>query len=217
MPYLGIVGSITTIELIFAAVLLKRYLRTKRPLTLCVLLICIGLFIDAFFITIGGPAGGLPDYIGTFRFMAHGLLVPILIPVCGYGLKCKPLTMKILWAITAVISILGLSHAFAIQLETVNFEGIIRHTMGSATPMWAMIVSYLLSFGTVIPLIISGIVIWKKQKNPFLFLSGILMFFFAGLGPAIGKMDLLFIFSMFGEVLMIVFALLYIIKDEKSL
>ena len=41
------------------------------------------------------------------------------------------------------------------------------------------------------------------------------MFAFAALGPAMGRFDLIFFISMFGEISMIFFAMLYIIRDEK--
>ena len=210
------IGIIATLELLLAATLLKRYLRTKRPLTLCVLLICVGLFIDAFLIAIGKPYGGLPENISRVRFVAHGSLIPLLIPVCGYGLKAKPLTMKILWGLTGILIVLGIAHAFALNLEVTEYQDVIRHSMSASSPAWARTVSSILSFGTVLPLIVCGIITWIRQKNPFLFLSGILMFVFAGLGPAIGRFDLIFFISMFGELFMIAFALLYIIKDEKK-
>ncbi len=86
--------------------------------------------------------------------------------------------------------------------------------MADSSPAWARTVSSVLSFGTVLPLIASGIVVWIKQKTPYLFLSGILMFVFAALGPAIGRFDLIFFISMFGELFMILFAYLYIKRDE---
>lgn len=211
-----LIGIITTLELLLTATLLKRYIRTKRPMTLCVLLICIGLFIDAFLIAIGAPYGGLPESISRIRFIAHGTLIPLLIPICGYGLKAKPRTMKIIWIITGVIIALGLAHAFALKLEVVQYQDVLRHSMAASSPLWAKIVSAVLSFATVIPMIVCGIIAWKKQKNPFLFLSAFLMFFFAGLGPAIGQKDIIFFVSMFGELFLIAFALLYIIKDEKK-
>ena len=217
MGYLGIcIGVIATLELILAAILFKRYMRTKRPLTLCVLLICIGLFIDAFLIAMGGPTGGLPEGISRIRFFAHGGLIPLLFPICGYGLKAKKQAMTILWIFTAAVIVLGIAHAAVLVLEPLTLGNVVRHTMGASTPMWARIVSSALSFGTVIPLIICGIIIWIRQKNPHLFLSGILMFGFAALGPAIGKMDLIFFITMFGELFMILFALFYIMKDEKG-
>ena len=46
-------------------------------------------------------------------------------------------------------------------------------------------------------------------------ITGLLMFVFAALGPATGNMDLLFVISMFGELFMVLFYYLYVIKDEK--
>ena len=123
--------------------------------------------------------------------------------------------MKVLWGFTAVVMALGLAHAFAINLDVTEYSGVLRHTMADSSPAWARIVSSALSFGTVLPLIICGIIVWIRQKTPYLFLSGLLMFVFAGLGPAIGRFDLIFFISMFGELFMIAFAFLYIIHDEK--
>ena len=58
---------------------------------------------------------------------------------------------------------------------------------------------------TVNPMMISGIIVWIKQKNPHLFLSAFLMFVFSALGPATGNSDLIFFISMFGELLMVLF------------
>ena len=213
-----LIGIIAALELIFAIVLGTFYAKTKRPLTLCVLLIDIGLFADAFLIAIGQPLGGIPEIVSRIRFLGHGALIPLLFPICGYGLKAGKKAMRILWIFTGLVILLGIAHAIALDLElaTMENEQIIRHVIAPSTPAWARIVSSALSFGTVIPLIICGIIIWIKQKNPNMFLSGILMFGFAALGPATGHFDLIFFITMFGELFMILFALLYIIRDEKA-
>jgi hypothetical protein len=90
-----------------------------------------------------------------------------------------------------------------------HVAGIARYTSGEATPAWAGAVSGILSYGTVIPLILAGIAVWIRQKTPFLFLSGFLMFLFSALGPATGNFDLIFYISMYGEVLMVLFFYLY--------
>jgi hypothetical protein len=70
-------------------------------------------------------------------------------------------------------------------------------------------VGYLLAFGTIIPVILAGIAVWIKQKTPLLLLAGVLMFAFAALGPATGNLDLNFLITMFGEVFLVGFFLLY--------
>ena len=61
----------------------------------------------------------------------------------------------------------------------------------------------------VVPLVLAGIAVWVKQKTPALFLSGFLMFAFSALGPATGNFDLIFFISMFGEVCMVLFFMVY--------
>ncbi len=210
-----VIGLIAFIELCMAVILFKNYIKTDRTMTLCVLLICAGLIIDAFFIAIGGLfEDGLPRNVSRIRFLAHGALIPLLFPISGYGLKLSNKVMGFIWGLTAVLSILGIAHAFALNLELTEAYGVLRHTASYTSPVWATIVSSILSFGTVIPLILSGLVVWAKQKNVNLFLSGLLMFLFSAAGPATGRFDLIFFISMFGEVFMILFAMLYIRQDE---
>jgi hypothetical protein len=55
-----------------------------------------------------------------------------------------------------------------------------------------------------------GLVVWKKQKTPRLFLAGFLMYLFSALGVLC--LELMFYISMYGEVLMATFFYLYAIK-----
>ena len=208
-----IIGLIAAAEFFIAVNLIMNYRNHKNPMTLCVFLISIGLFIDAAFIALGGlTSGGLPTRLSRIRFICHGGLIPLLLPICGYGLKLRKKSMNIVWLVTSILIVLGIAHAFAVKLELTTYNDVLRHTMADSTPAWAKTVSSVLSFGTVLPLIASGIAVWIKQKTPFLFLSGILMFFFAALGPALGRFDMIFFISMFGELFMILFAYFYIRK-----
>ena len=202
---------ITILELVLIVLLVKKLKDTKnKSLVLCMVLIGIGLFIDALFISLGTL---LPQEIilkvSPIRFIAHGSLIPLIFPICGYGLKLKEKPMKVIWAITIVIMALGLAEALATKLEIKEFANVLRAVSTAQTPKWADKVSRVLSFGTVIPLMISGAYVWIKDKHPELFLSGFLMFAFAALGPATGNMDLIFYISMYGEILMLLFFYLY--------
>jgi hypothetical protein len=90
--------------------------------------------------------------------------------------------------------------------------GVCRYVSVSA-PAWAEIVNSLLTFGTVIPMMIAGIVAWVKQKTPHLFLSAFLMFLFSGLGAAC--LELMFYISMYGELLMALFLYFYASRKAK--
>lgn len=205
---------IAVIELCMIAILFKQYQNKKKPIALCMAAITIGLFIDAFVIALGGfiDITGFA-FISRLRFIAHGALIPLLFPICGYGLKLNDKMMKVIWIFTFVVMLAGIAEAVASVLEIREIAGVMRYVASDQTPLWAEKISRLLSFGTVIPLMICGIIIWVKQKNPCIFLSGFLMFAFSALGPATGNSDLIFFISMFGEALMILFFILYLNKE----
>ena len=106
-----------------------------------------------------------------------------------------------------------MSNAFAISQKLGLSDDIIEHAQELVstenTPGWATGISMALSFGTVIPLMIFGIIAWKKKKTPCLFLSGFFMFAFSAIGPATGNSDLIFYISMFGELLMVLFFFIF--------
>lgn len=172
--------------------------------------ITFGLFYDALVLALGCflPAESLRA-VSQARFISHGVLIPLIFPICAYALKWKGIPLRITWIFTAVLMALGAAEGACVQLEVREVAGIVRFASSDATPAWADAVSSILSYGTVIPLIIAGIFVWIKQKTPTLFLSGFLMFAFAALGPATGNFDLIFFISMFGEVLMVLFFYLY--------
>ena len=210
-----LIFAITIIEVILGVLLFLSYGKSKKMSTLCMALITVGLVVDAFLIGIGkflpnGPIEGL----SRVRFICHGALIPLIFPICGYGLRLKKSVMKVLWIVTAVVIILGIAQAVAIGLDIKTMGDVIRHT-STGTPMWAEKISRILSYGTVIPLMIVGIIVWVKEKTPHLFLSGFLMFAFSALGPATGNFDLIFFISMIGELFMILFFLLYAKREEK--
>ncbi len=210
-----LIFAITLVELILGVFLFLSYSKSKKTVTLCMALITVGLIVDAFLIGIGkflpnGPIEGL----SRVRFICHGALIPLIFPICGYGLRLKKGLMKVLWIATAVITVLGIAQAVAVNLDIKTIGDVIRHA-SAGSPMWAEKISRILSYGTVIPLIIVGIIVWVKEKTPHLFLSGFLMFAFSALGPATGNFDLIFFISMIGELFMILFFLLYAKREEK--
>lgn len=204
---------IAAIEFVFLFILAAEYRKQSKPIILCILLIDLGLFIDAFFIALGSvAAGGLPAALSRLRFVAHGVLIPLIFPICGYALKLKGKAMKILWIFTAAVMLGGLAESIATVLELKTVGEVIRHVSASATPAWASGFSMAISYGTVIPLMIVGIIVWIRQKTPSLFLSGFLMFAFSALGPATGNFDHIFFITMIGEVFMVLFLWLYVRK-----
>ena len=206
-----VIWIIVIAEAILGVSLAAAYKKDRRPIIICMILVDFGLLVDALLINLGGFFdGGLPEPVSRLRFILHGMLIPLLFPICGYSLKLKRKVMSVIWALTAVVMVLGLAEGMSITLELIQLGDVVRHNSADSSPAWAETIRSFLSFGTVIPLIIVGIAVWIKQKTPTLFLSGFLMFIFAALGPATGNLDLLFVITMIGEVLMILFFMLYV-------
>ena len=201
------IWAIAAAEVLIAILLLRL---KKKPTVICSALVTFGLILDAVIIGLGAF---LPQEIlaaiSPVRFVAHGILIPLLFPICGYALNLKKPVMIGVWIFTAILMIAGAAEGIATVLEPKSIAGVVRYASGDGTPKWADMISRILSFGTVIPMMIAGIIVWIKQKTPHLFLSGFLMFAFSALGPATGNSDLIFFISMFGEVLMVLFLYLY--------
>ena len=197
-------------EVIIAVLLFASWKKEKQPISFLSFLVTVGLILDASIIGLGSFLPGEKlSAISPVRFIAHGLLIPLLIPVCGYALRLKKPVMKVLWLFTALLMAAGAAEGACTVLEQKEVAGVIRFASSQATPGWAQMISRLMSFGLVIPLILIGVVTWIRQKTPHLFLSGFLMFAFSALGPATGNADLIFFISMFGELFMVWFLYLY--------
>ena len=206
---------ITVAELVFTYLLFTRYAKTKNIIFLLSGLICVGLTYDALALALGSFMTASPAFlaISRMRYVLHGALIPLIFLICAYALNFKGFWLGFAWGFTGVLAALGIADGCIRQLGVANVAGICRYISLSA-PAWAEIVNSLLTFGTVIPMMIAGIVVWAKQKTPHLFLSAFLMFAFSGLGAAC--LELMFYISMYGELLMALFLLLYANKKVKS-
>ena len=211
------IWGIVFCEAIIAVLLFVRWKKEKQPVSLLAFLVTGGLILDAFIIGLGTRlTTETLAAISPVRFIAHGFLIPLLFPVCGYALHVKKPVMRVLWIVTGLLMAAGAAEGACTVLEPKELAGVVRFASGAGTPAWAEMISRLLSFGTVIPMMIIGVITWIRQKNPHLFLSGFLMFAFSALGPATGNADLIFFISMFGELFMVGFLYLYARKDASK-
>ncbi len=237
---------IAVLEFALLVFMIVRYVKTKSIMTLVIAFITVGLFYDAFMIGLG-TLDNIESLKGLsqFRFVSHGLLIPLLFVVGSLALDLKSPWKWVVYGVTLALMIAGVAEGFATNLvpnyalvdkDTSLYSTVVRYisfepstkkytadqiatlvaTWGDVTPSWASGISSLLSFGTVFPLMGVGIYLWIKEKNPFLFLSGFSMFFFS-VFPLIIKANIfMFFISMFGEILMVTFMLVYTIKKEKK-
>ena len=199
---------ITAIHVIFMVLIFSRYRQTRQKIFILSFDIAFGLFYDAFVLALGTvlPAGGLLQALSRMRYVFHGMLIPLIFPICAYALDARATVKKLVWVLTGILIALGVADGCIRVIGVEEVAGVVRYASVSA-PAWAEIVNSLLTFGTVIPLMVVGIVVWGKQKTPHLFLAGFLMFAFSGLGAAC--LELMFYISMYGEVLMTAFFYLY--------
>lgn len=199
---------ITAAEVVFTALLLSRYAKTRNLIYLLSGLICVGLTYDALILALGSimTEGALLLGLSRMRYVLHGGLIPLIFLICAYALDFKGLWLKAVWVFTGILVALGVADGCVREIGAATVAGICRYASVSA-PLWADIVNGALTFGTVIPMMIAGIFVWIRQKTPHLFLSAFLMFLFSGLGAAC--MELMFYISMYGELLMALFLYLY--------
>ena len=207
---------ISAINLGFMVLLFSRYAKTKNILFLLSGLLTVGLFYDAAVLALGTfmADGPLLAALSRMRYVLHGGLIPLIFALCAYALNAKGFWLKAVWGLTIVLCALGVADGIIRVLGVQTVAGVTRYVSVSA-PAWAEIVNSLLTFGTVIPLMIVGIVVWKKQKTPRLFLAGFLMYLFSALGVIC--LELMFYISMYGEVLMATFFYLYAVKKADRL
>ena len=209
---------VTLFHGVLAVLFFRRYSAGKRPLPLLMGLITLGLLYDALILAVGGLVSPGPVLAGLsrLRFVFHGILIPLLFPICAYGLGFPKPWRTAVWVLTGILAVLGAAEGFATDLALRQVAAVVRYASGDGTPGWAVLVTNILSFGTVLPLMAACVAAWIRQKTPLLFLSGFFMFLFSALGPATGNTDLIFVISAFGEVLMVLFFLLYDIRRAKQ-
>ena len=136
-------------------------------------------------------------------------MIPLLLPICCYTFGNSKF-VKPIWVITVLIMVIGLAAGVCTNIEPRTVGAISRYAVSDANPGWVDTVVQMLDIVPVFLMMGLGIVIWKKKKNPNLFLAGFFMFLFTMLGIFLGKdpsgdktQSLMFFISMFGESLMV--------------
>ena len=197
-------------QLAMLILFVTKYMRHKKSLYLLAGLVTVGLFYDALMLSLGSMVNDSQCFaaFSRMRFVSHGMLIPLLFPICAEALDFRKKGKTVVWVITAAFMAGGLAESIATVLGVSEIGGVLRYAATDATPAWASTFSLGISIGAVIPVMIAGIAVWIKQKTPTLFLAGFLMFMASAGGVAVGK-DLMFAVSMIGEALMALFFYLY--------
>jgi hypothetical protein len=210
-----IIVSLVLYAIIFQLSLLE-YLKLKRVEFILLLLDCLGFIYDGLILTLGAlMSEGILYGTNFLRYILHAILVPILIVFTGYALELTKIKLFINLAITLLFMILGLLAAINIKLKIEEFGNITRCKMHEDTPRWAKFIFTFINISSVIYMIIAGIILLKEKKDFSYLLSGFFMLIFSVIGPASGNLDLNFIFSVYGEILMVIFLFIFF-KNNSS-
>lgn len=212
------VWIVSVIELLLLAYLVYKFVKTKSLFILMTAIVTFGLFYDAFIISLGTITSASNMLVlSKIRFVLHGGLVPLLFVISEQSIKMKKPLAITFYVVAAAFVILGIVNSFLAKYEVMELAGISRLVVNKeATKKIVQKIPVVLNIIAIIPLIVIGIIEIVKEKNVYLLLSGAFMFFFSAIGPIVKAYDYLFLLSMFGEVLMIVFAILFFIKKEKN-
>lgn len=224
MPIL--VWVLAVLNLFLLILIFKEYGKNKyNKLPFLMGVLAFGLFYDSLIIALGTvmPEGGFFKAISQIRFVLHGFLIPLIIPISAMALRLKPKALKTVWLATLVLMLVGLISGICVNTEARTVGGIIRYASSAQTPGWAEAVQNGLSYVTVFLIIIAGAVVLIKEKTPHFLLAGFFMLAFTILGIFLGKSpdgdrtkSLMFFISMFGETLMTLFFLLFHKKRAKA-
>lgn len=209
----ALVWVLAIIEAVLGVVCLRR----KGLLARLCAAMCFGLAVDAVIMAAGVLLGEGPllQGVSQLRYILHGVLVPLMIPIAfyAYGMQRKGAKLA-LWGVTGIIMLGGIVMGFISRTQPEFFAGVLRYAQSSETPAFARTMDRMLSIGGVIPLIVVGIAHLIRHKRVWLLLSGVVMFAAAAFAPATHNMDLNFLISMVGEALMVLFLALELKADK---
>lgn len=217
-----ILWVVAALEAVIAIIFILRCIGLKtderRSFALLAFFLTLGLLFDTVVMLLGNVVSTSDLMIfSRARFVLHGLLIPLLLPLGAFAMGWKRVPVVITWIVTLLLMAAGVYMGLNVVLEQQDMAGITRFAMSDATPQIAVTINTVLSFGTVIPLIVAGIVTMIRRRGPWVFLGGLAMFAFSAIGPATGNTDLIWLISALGELLMVFFFLMHVLQDETKL
>ena len=210
-------GSVIVCLILYILILalsIREYFKIKRLVFILLMIECIGFIYDGLIMLIGTKLSD-DTLKGTniVRYILHGILVPILIAFTGYALQFRRDKLYVNWVITIICIILGLAAGFCTKMKVEDdFGNLKRCGIHEDTPSWVNSIDTVMNIGSVIYMIIAGIILLVIKREFFYFLAGLIMLIFSAIGPASGNSDLNFLLSVYGEILMMIFLFVFFKK-----
>lgn len=195
---------------IISKLTISYYLNNKDIILIFFLIEIFGLIYDGAIILLGFlMSGGILLFFNRLRFILHGILVPLLILFSAYALKSTGRVFYVQLIILIILSIIGMIAGIIAKLKIVEDAVLKRYTFNEDKTSLIMIIFNVMNIGSVLYMIVVGVLLLIRSKEYYFFLAGIFMLIFSAIGPAIGKIELNYLLSMYGEVLMVVFLYLF--------
>ena len=203
--------AVAGLEAVLMLVLLILAIAKKKPAIVLMFLIALGLTFDSAVVAFGSSfSDTLLDILSKCRYVAHGLLLPLTVAICAYVLEWEySIGMKLSWLLSILLCGAGGAAGWFRETSLSTFAGITRFAPTSSSPEWAEMVGKYMPIAMVALLLISGLIYLIRHKKPFILLGGLCMLGFSLIGPLTGNTDLIFLISMFGEVLLLFFYALH--------
>ena len=210
-----IIGII--IYIIISKLTISHYLNNKDIIIIFFLIEIFGLIYDGAIILLGFlMSDSVLLFFNRLRFILHGILVPLLILFSGYALNATGKYFYIHLGILIILSIIGMIAGIITKLKIVEDATLKRYTFDEDMSSFIMITFTLMNIGSVLYMIVVGVFLLITRKEYFFFLAGLFMLIFSAIGPSIGKSELNYLLSMYGEVLMIIFLYLFFKKNREE-
>ena len=154
--------------------------RRRRVSTLLLLLVTFGVFYDNLILTLGNGvgAGALLHALSLPRFALHQLALPWIIYAAydqarqaGQNWALRPASRWIAVGVSAAVMVAGIAtRLWTLRLEPEVMDGVLRYVaVGTVGPPVVSIVS----IGLVT---IGGLVFWRWNRWPWIFLAGVAVF-----------------------------------------
>ena len=186
------------------------WIKTKNHIIFIFLMLIFGLIYGIIIILLGSFINdNLLLLLNKFRFIFHGLFVPLLILFCGYALNLSGILYYINLFTNVILSLIGFILGIISRLKMVEGTLKKRYTFSEENSSYILIFFVFINISFVVYLVITGIILFTIKGEYFFLLAGDFMFFFAVAGTLIRKPNLHYLFSMYGEVLMIIFLYLF--------
>lgn len=214
-----IMMAVFVIEVLTVLGLFSALFKVRKMVVFITILLVLGLCFDSGMIAAGRFIGDgeLLQTLSRYRYLAHGVLVPLMVVISMYALEPTRGGKLLAWGLGFLLMAAGAAMGWFTEIEKVEIANMLRYSSSAATAVWARIIGISLPIIGVVVMFLCGLAVLVKQKRISLLFAAVIALVPHIVAPATGNLDLAFVFSAVGEMLMALFLLGYCdgIKKEE--